>query len=170
MFEGINLKKVLKELFITAITIFVVLNLVSYFQKPELESDLLPSFDVVLLDGNRFTSKNSEGKPLVVHVWGKWCRVCRMEESNIQKLSEHYNVLSIAVKSGSDTELQVYMQKNGLTFKVLNDKEAVWARKFKVEVFPTTFIYDAEGKLRFTEVGYTTTAGLFARMKMAESF
>ncbi len=30
------------------------------------------------------------------------------------------------------------------------------------------YIYDAKGELRFTEVGYTTTAGLFARLEWVE--
>jgi len=51
---------------------------------------------------------------------------------------------------------------------VINDHEGKWREKFKVEVFPTVFVYDGQGKLRFAEVGYTTTAGLLARMMAAE--
>jgi thioredoxin-related protein len=60
------------------------------------------------------------------------------------------------------------MNKYELNFRVLNDREGKWASKFKVEAYPTTFIYDAKGKLKFTEVGYTTTAGLLARLKLTE--
>jgi thioredoxin-related protein len=55
-----------------------------------------------------------------------------------------------------------------LDFNVLNDRGGVWSKKFKIEVFPTTFIYDAKGTLRFTEVGYMTTAGLLARLEWIE--
>ena len=57
------------------------------------------------------------------------------------------------------------MQENELYFNVLNDKEGTWAAAFKIKAYPTTFIYDTKGELRFTEVGYTTTAGLLARLK-----
>ena len=60
------------------------------------------------------------------------------------------------------------MQEHALNFKVLNDADGAWAKKFKIEVYPTTFIYDAKGKLRFTEVGYTTTVGLLARLEWVE--
>jgi thioredoxin-related protein len=60
------------------------------------------------------------------------------------------------------------MKERGLTFKVLNDVNGEWANKFKVEMFPTTFIYNANGELKFTEVGYTTTAGLLARLKLID--
>ena len=60
------------------------------------------------------------------------------------------------------------MQKNELSFNVFNDREGAWTTEFKIEVYPTTFIYDAKGELRFTEVGYTTTAGLLARLEWIE--
>lgn len=168
MFKDLKLKKVLKELFVTAFTLFVILNMISYFQKPELSSDTLPNIDVTLLDGSRFSSSSAEGKPLIIHIWGSWCRVCRLEAENIERVSERYNVLSIAVNSGSDETVKAYMKEKGLSFKVLNDTKGEWAKKFKVEVFPTTFVYDGKGKLQFTDVGYTTTAGLLARAKLAE--
>ncbi|UPT78175.1 redoxin domain-containing protein [Sulfurovum sp. XGS-02] len=77
-------------------------------------------------------------------------------------------MLTIAINSGSNENVLSYMKAHGLGFNVLNDTDGVWARAFKIEVFPTTFIYDAKGKLRFTEVGYTTTAGLLARLEWIE--
>ncbi len=40
------------------------------------------------------------------------------------------------------------------------------ADKFNIEIFPTTLIYDSDGILRFSEVGYTTTVGLKTRLSM----
>lgn len=96
------------------------------------------------------------------------CPACKLEAPNIETVSKEYEVLSIAVNSGSDEKVKAYMQEHGLSFNVLNDADGVWAKQFKIEVYPTTFIYDAKGKLRFTEVGYTTTAGLLARLEWVE--
>jgi peroxiredoxin len=74
--------------------------------------------------------------------------------------------LTIAVNSGDNTKVKAYLKERGLNFKVLNDIDGAWAKQFKVEVFPTTFIYDSRGELKFTEVGYTTTAGLLARLAL----
>jgi thioredoxin-related protein len=60
------------------------------------------------------------------------------------------------------------MHEKGLSFRVLNDSEGMWAKQFNVEAYPTTFIYDASGELKFTEVGYTSTVGLLARIKMSQ--
>ncbi len=163
-----NIKKILKESAIALLMIFVVSNVMSYLRKPRLESNALPQIEARLLDGTLFTGKVVKGKPIIIHFWAIWCPTCKLEVSNIQSISEKYTVLTIAVQSGDHEKVKVYMQENGLDFKVLNDTDGVWANKFRVEAFPTTFIYDGKGELRFTEVGYTTTAGLLARISMIE--
>jgi len=160
----LNVKKLLKEIVIFAVMLFVASNLLSYLRSPELTNGSLPRIEATLIDGSSFKSKETEGRALVVHFWATWCPTCKAEASNIQALSEEYEVLTIAVNSGSDDALRRYMQQNGYRFRVLNDAEGQWAARFNVEVFPTTFIFDAKGELRFTEVGYTTTLGLKGRL------
>ncbi len=162
----IKFKKIIKEILIGAILLFIFANIISYLRKPELPSTQLPRLEMQLLDGSEYVVK--KGRPLVLHFWATWCPTCKLEASNIERVSKIYDVLSIAVNSGDDLKIQKYMTEKNLSFKVVNDKEGLWAKQFKVEVFPTTFIYDAKGELRFTDVGYTTTAGLFARVKMIE--
>jgi thiol-disulfide isomerase/thioredoxin len=161
-----NLKKILKEIVIGAILLFIFTNIISYLRKPELSSTRLPQLNVQLLDGSSYRHK--EGKPLVVHFWATWCPTCKLEASNIETLSTEYEVLSIAVNSGSDADIKAYMSQRDLSFRVVNDSDGKWAKQFNVEAYPTTFIYDASGELKFTEVGYTSTAGLLARVKLSE--
>ncbi len=164
-----NIKKTLKEIALTLLMIFVVSNVMSYLRKPTLESNALPQIEEKLLDGTVFSNKTIEGKPIIIHFWATWCPTCKLEAANIQSVSEKYTVLTIAVQSGDNGKLEAYMKENGFDFKVLNDTDGVWAKKFKVEAFPTTFIYDGKGELRFTEVGYTTTAGLLTRISMIKN-
>ena len=145
---------------------FILSNIMSYIRAPELASTQLPKIEAELLDGSVF--KVEEGKPLLLHYWAVWCPTCKLEAPNIEAVSKEYNVLTFAVNSGSDAKVKAYMQEHDLNFKVINDVDGVWAKQFKVEAYPTTFIYDTKGELRFTEVGYTTTAGLLARLKMIE--
>ncbi len=161
-----NIKSILKEILIAAVLLFILTNIISYIRKPELGSTQLPKIEAQLVDGSTF--KVEEGKPLLLHYWAVWCPTCKLEAPNIQSVSQKYNVLTIAVNSGNDEKVKAYMQENGLHFKVLNDVDGRWAKQFKIEAYPTTFIYDGKGELRFTEVGYTTTAGFLARLKMVE--
>ncbi|DAB41291.1 MAG TPA: protein disulfide oxidoreductase [Sulfurovum sp. UBA12169] len=159
-----NIKKILKEAIIVMSVVFVAGNVISFLRKPSLPSDRLPNMQSRLIDGSILNQDDVLKKPLIVHFWGTWCPTCKLEASNIQAVSKKYRVLSIAVNSGSDEQIKQYMNEKDLNFKVINDNEGKWKAAFNVEVFPTTFIYDSKGKLQFTEVGYTTTAGLLARM------
>ena len=161
-----NIKSILIEIVKILVLLFILANIMSYLRQPELDSTQLPKIEAQLLDGSQF--KVEEGKPLVLNFWGTWCPVCKVEAPNIEFVSKKYNVLTIAVNSGSNEKVKAYMKEHALTFNVLNDVEGTWAKKFKVEAYPTTFIYDAKGELRFTEVGYTTTAGLLGRLKLVE--
>ena len=160
------MRAILKELAIAAVLLFILTNIISYLRRPELGSEQLPQIEVQLVDGSTF--KAMKGQPLIIHFWATSCPACKLEAPNIEMVSKKYNVLSIAVNSGSNEQIKEYMQKHALSFKVVNDTDGVWAEKFNIEVYPTTFIYDGKGQLRFTEVGYTTTAGLLARLKWIE--
>jgi len=161
-----TLKSVLKELFIASVIIFIVSNVISYIRKPNISPNTLPQIEVKLLDGSDYSTK--KGKPFVLHIWATWCPACKLEAPNIQSVSKDYEVLTFAVNSGDDKNLQAYMDEHELNFRVVNDQDGTWSRAFKIKAFPTTFIYDSKGKLRFTEVGYTSTAGLLARLKLIE--
>ncbi|MCF6244840.1 MAG: redoxin domain-containing protein [Sulfurovum sp.] len=159
-----NIKNIIKEFIIGILIIFILTNIISYVRKPELRSNQLPHIEVKLLDGSDYRVDLS--KPLILHFWGTWCPTCKLEIDNIEYLSKKFEVLTIAVNSGDKMLLQKYLDNKSLTFRVVNDNHGEWAKKFNVEAYPTTFIYDSNGELRFTEVGYTTTAGLLARMAM----
>ncbi|RLA59659.1 MAG: protein disulfide oxidoreductase [Epsilonproteobacteria bacterium] len=162
-FKKWHFKSIIKEIFIALLLLFVLSNVISYLRKPTLPSSALPNIEAKLIDGSLFHIER--GKPLLIHFWATWCPSCKLEASNIETVSQHYNVLTIAVNSGSTSELRQYMQDHDLHFKVINDTHGIWAKQFKVQAFPTSFIYDAKGKLGFTEVGYTSTLGLIARLE-----
>lgn len=146
--------------------VFILSNIISWIRAPEHRPESLPETTVRLVDGTLYRLK--KGRPLVIHFWAAWCRVCRAEMSNIQHVAARYDVLTVAVESGDDTDVKRYMREHGIDLKVLNDRDGLWRKRFGVAVFPTTFVYDAKGALRFIETGYTTTAGLLARMRLAE--
>ena len=159
-----KIKKFLKEVLLGVIALAIIANVISYFRKPKLDSLTLPHFNVKLIDNKLFVPQID--KPIMIHFWAIWCPTCRTEAPNIQTVSQKYEVLSVAVKSGNNEKLREYMQKNGLNFRVLNDKTGKWAKEFKIKAFPTTFIYNKKHHLEFSEVGYTTTLGLLGRMKL----
>jgi thiol-disulfide isomerase/thioredoxin len=159
-----NIKKILKEIAIMALMVLVISNVLSYIRKPELAESQLPVINALQLNGEQFDSSASEGRPLLIHFWATWCPACRAEADNIERLSNYFNVVTFAVKSGSDEEITQYMQKRGFHYRVINDRDGKWARLFSVEGYPTSFIYDSDGRVSSSEVGYTSTLGMALRM------
>ncbi len=163
-----NFKRLVRELVIMVVIIFVVSTVLNIYRAPKLDSNILPEIKVTLIDGTIFDTAKSKGKPVMINFWGTWCPVCEQEASNIDSVSKDYTVLTIAVNSRSNEHIKKWLIEHDVSYPTLNDASGRWAEKFKVSVYPTTFIYDSHGKLKFTETGYSTTAGLIARMKMAE--
>jgi len=157
-----KIKHYLKEIILFIVMITVLANGISLYKSSYLNQDPLHLVNITLYNGSKYTLDNT--KPILVHIWATWCLTCKLEASNIQTLSNHYNVLTIAVKSGSNDDIQTWLQENKYTFNVINDSDGNIASNFKVSVFPTTLIYDKDKKLVFSDVGYTSTWGLFLRM------
>lgn len=162
-----KIKKIIKETLSMVVIIFVLSIVVNYFRAPKLDSNALPAINATLIDGSTWSSQESK-KPIVIHFWATWCKVCKLEASNIDTLAKEANVITIAVSSGSDREVNAFMKERELSYRVINDKDGTLSREFKIEAFPTTFIYNSKGELSFTETGYTTTAGLKARLSLTK--
>jgi len=157
-----KLKHYIKEILLFLVVMTLFSNAISLYKSQNLHGEKIDLENKKLITMQTYTPP--KGKPLLVHVWGSWCPVCKAEADNIERLSQYFEVITIAVNSGSDYEIHQYMQENNLHFKVINDKDGLLAKELNVAVYPTTFIYDKNHTLRFSEVGYTSSVGLFVRM------
>jgi len=146
--------------FIVFITLFA--NILSFYKSGDLNKETLKLTQAHLINNSTYMIDNT--KPILIHFWATWCPTCKLEAQNIEYLSQHYNILTIAVNSGSDQDIKNYMKEHNLNFRVINDKDSLYAQKFHIAAYPTTFIYSSKKELIFSEVGYTSTLGLFLRM------
>lgn len=156
-------KKWAKEILLFSILFFLTSVVINFIRQPEIPDSVLHNlYHPIVGTQEKYTPPVS--KPLIVHFWGSWCPVCKTEITNINALAKEYDVITVAVNSGSDQDIKAFLQKHGLQLKVINDANGEIASGFGIEVFPTTLIYDSAGILQFNEVGYRTIAGLRGRM------
>jgi len=155
----------IKEIIFLIIAVTIMINVMSLYKSQSLTHTPLNIRSIELIDGSVYKVKSD--KPLLVHFWATWCPVCKLEASNIAFLSKHFEVLTIAVKSGNDAKVRKFLQEHNYDFKVFNDSNAALASKFHITGFPTTFIYNKEHKLAFTDVGYSSTLTLYLKMLWA---
>lgn len=157
-----KIKKYIKEIISFFILLFIMSNAISLYKSSKLDTSSLDISDVTLIDNKAYSLDNS--KPLMIHFWATWCPICKAEASNIQRISEHFQVISVAVQSGNDIAIKEYQEKNNINFMVINDKESTFANQLGVSVFPTTLIYNKNKQVVFSDVGYTSTWSLFLKM------
>lgn len=152
----------LKEVIFVIVFMSVIANILSIYKSQNLNKEILSINSFKIINNTDYNIENS--KPLVIHFWASWCPICKFEAANIEYLSKYYNVVTIAVDSGSDYDLSKYLQEKDLDLLVVNDKNKVFSKQFNIQAYPTTLIYDKNKNLIFSEVGYTSTIGLFLRM------
>jgi len=162
--EKWTLKRIVKEILSTLVLFFFLSLLINYLRQPNITENIY-DYELQDIKGKSVDFSNYKGKPLVVHFWGTWCPTCRIEASNIEEISKHYNLISIVVNSGVNEEIEAYMKENRLSFRVVNDQNSKLANTFNIGAYPTTLIYNSKGKLKFTELGYSTEVGLKARLE-----
>ena len=157
-----RVKHYLKEIAIFIIVMTIFANIISIYKSSDLNSEALKLSSVTLINNELYSFKNN--KPVLIHFWATWCPTCKVEASNIEIISKYYEIVTIAVNSGSSKEIHEYLDENDFTFNVVNDQESIYSSEFKIAAYPTTFIYDKNKDLVFSEVGYTSTIGLYLRM------
>lgn len=163
-----KIKKYIKEIIKYLIITIIALNVISYYKSQDLNKENFPYEAFELIDNSTYNL--SKEKPLLIYFWATWCPICKFQSPNIESLSEDYQVITIASQSGSKDEIKEYLEKNRLTFKVVDDSFGNFAHKFNIQAYPTTLIYDKNKNLKFSDVGYTSSFSLKLKIWWASIF
>jgi len=145
-----------------ALVAAVVLAVRAYQQR-SMPTGAAPALYGTDLAGQAVDLASYRGKPLIVHFFATWCGVCRAVEPNIDAVARDLPVLAVATNSGSSARVSAYARARGLVPRVLVDESGELRNRYGVQAYPTTFVLDAEGRIRHVEVGYTSEFGLRAR-------
>ncbi len=152
------------------VVIFIaVLASVRAYQHRDVPGDAAPALSGMTVQGAAFDLADTGSRPILVHFWATWCSVCRFEQDSIAALSRDFPVISIAMQSGTEDDVRRHLAENQLPFAAINDPDGAIAARWGVHAVPASFVIDEKGNVRFVEIGYTTEAGLRARMKLAHS-
>ncbi len=149
------------------IVVVLFLGVRAYMQRG-MVSGMAPEIQGRLLSGAGASLSEMRGEPVIVHFWASWCGVCRREAGTIASLAREYPVLTVATRSGDAAAVRRYLAAEQVSFPVILDPGGEIASKYGVRALPTTFVLDAEGRIRFAETGYTTGIGLRVRRWLAD--
>jgi cytochrome c biogenesis protein CcmG, thiol:disulfide interchange protein DsbE len=119
-------------------------------------NDCLPGITFVDMDGQAITPDDLRGKVVAVNFWATWCPPCRAEIPALTRFYEQYKdrgfvLLGVMADEVSVPELEEFSRSTGLRYPVIKLDYEV-ADHFGLPAgFPTTYVYDRTGHLRFEE-------------------
>ena len=109
------------------------------------------------LAGASKTLADYRGKVVLLNFWATWCPPCQREMPSLERLRTKMagRPLEIVAISSAETpdEVKTYLTKMKLGFPVLVDADSSNTRRWKVFALPTTFVLDAEGRVRHVLTG-----------------
>lgn len=96
---------------------------------------------------------------LVVDIWATWCVPCKRALPHLERLAAEratQGLVVLAVSEDEDPEkVAPFARSLGLkSVRVALDTAHALAERLTPEAMPTTFVFDAVGKLRHTFTGY----------------
>ncbi|OOF87708.1 protein disulfide oxidoreductase [Rodentibacter ratti] len=163
-----KLAKLLKNSVSLVLTLIIVSSILDFIRKPEIPPEISKTALYDLQGNSFFLPQIAQDKPMLVYFWGTWCGYCRYTSPAINDLAkEGYPVVSIALRSGSEKDVEDYLAKHDYRFTTVNDPQGTIAQKWQVNVTPTIIILN-KGKMDLATTGWTSYWGLKVRLFFTE--
>ncbi len=150
------------------LVLVVLFNLFSLYLSRDMLEGQVKSIQTVNVQGAIVDNSKLHGETYLLYFWGSWCPVCTLTKGNIEFLSQRWPVISFAISSGDNIDVNNYLFENNLTFSTINDEQGYWSKQFNVVGVPAVFIVNKQGQIIFAEKGYSSTLGLWLKLMYAD--
>ena len=162
-------KKWLRELAIFGLLAVILASAIGYYQQRDIPAHQLPPLSGKSLDGHPLDLQQMAAQgPVLVYFWATWCGYCRVVSPAVSELADDNQVISVALQSGSDGEVQQYLQAHQLDFPTLNDPTGAYSAAWGVRVTPTLVIVNSDGEVSWVTSGTTSKWGLQLRLALTD--
>jgi len=126
----------------------------SPYEEPD---SAAPPFTLKATDGKLHRLEDYRGKVVLVNFWASWCPPCLAEMPSMQRLAdrlgaEAFEVLAINVGE-SPFRVSKFMKLIGVRLTALLDDKGEIFKAWGGTIYPTSFILDREGRVRYVAYG-----------------
>ena len=118
----------------------------------------VPNHEFHTLEGRTVELIDLRGKWVILNFWATWCPPCRKEMSSLESfLNEKENrdvvVLLVSIDEAPE-KAKAYVKNLGVTRDIYHDPALKAGRAFMLDLIPTTYIIDPNGKIKAYAMGY----------------
>lgn len=95
-----------------------------------------------------------KGKTIFINFWATWCKPCIQEMPSIEKMKtilKNEEVVFLMASSESTEEIEAFRNTHNYDFNYARIENI---EDLEIPSLPTTYIFNAEGTLVFSESGY----------------
>lgn len=139
------------------VAVMMVVTLIVY--QTTAKGKQAPDVTFVQLNGERVTLASLRGKVVMVNFWATSCTTCIKEMPEMVATYHQYQAqgldfIAVAMQYDPPNYVVNYAQTRQLPFRVALDSDASAAKAFgDVQLTPTTFVIDKQGKIIKQYVG-----------------
>jgi len=106
------------------------------------------------LSGQPINLEQYKGKAIFINFWATWCKPCMQEIPSIEKaknILQNENVIFLMASGESTEEIEAFRKtrKYDFNYVLIENSE-----ELGIQVLPTTYIFNPQGELVFSESGY----------------
>ena len=109
------------------------------------------------IDGSEFALDGSRGRVVLVNFWASWCRPCVTEIPSLHRLAATLDDIDfqiVTVNVGEDHErVRRFLQHVPVELPLLMDYDSSASRAWKIYVYPSSYLVDRQGKVRYAYLG-----------------
>ncbi|MDX1347974.1 MAG: TlpA disulfide reductase family protein [Thiomicrorhabdus chilensis] len=121
------------------------------------EQDL--PLELLSLDGLPVSLKDFQGKVVLLNFWASWCPPCVHEMPSMARLktdlqNRSFEILAVNLAE-EQTAIQTFLDEHPVNFPVLQDPTGSAVKTWQVFAYPSTYLIDKQGKIRFALFGGT---------------
>ena len=142
---------------VLAIILSLVILLAGCGGQNSLMGKPAPDFQLTGLDGQPVSLSDLKGSPVLINFWATWCPYCVEEMPYLQQIYEKWQLMGLvllAINIGeSSSDVEKFMQSQGLSLPVLLDSAGEIAKQYGIRGIPATFFIDSDGIVQEVQVG-----------------